>query len=140
MPGVAANQSNEIISQLQEVGQIISQETSQLVDALMNVTLDQEDTDKAIARMSIEANLAKAQNDDQAQTINNLHEELDKEKEKRELAEGEVHKVMKDLQKLTQEFKSWKDKEAVSDGSPYTDRDDMIKVSKHMSFFTLARN
>ena len=129
MPGVSANESNEIISQLQEVGRIISQETSQLVDALMHVTLDSEDTDKAIARMSIEANLAKAQNEDQTQAINNLRDELAKEKEKREQAEGEVRKVMNDLQELTKEFKSWKEKEGVTGENVYSDRDDLIKVS-----------
>lgn len=128
MPGVSANESNEIISQLQEVGRIISQETSQLVEALMHVTLDSEDTDKAIARMSLEANLAKAQKGDEEQTINDLREELDNEKEKRGHAEGQVRKVMDDLQELTQEFRSWKEKEATPGGSACSDRDDLIKV------------
>ncbi|UKZ54796.1 hypothetical protein TrVGV298_008609 [Trichoderma virens] len=76
MPGVSAKESAEIIQSLIEVGQVISQETSALVEAVMNLHLDQEDTDKAIARMSIEANLAKARTDDQSQTINSLREDL----------------------------------------------------------------
>ncbi|KAM0427006.1 hypothetical protein ACHAPT_007904 [Fusarium lateritium] len=130
MPGVSSKESNEIVSQLQEVGQIISTETSQLVDALMNLTLDQEDTDKAIARMSIEANLAKAEADDQNHTIGNLRVELSNEKGKRQEAEAEVAKVMEDLQSLTREFKSFKEKEgAGSDDAKSTtpDRDGMIK-------------
>lgn len=129
MPGVSSKESNEIISQLQEVGQIISQETSQLVDALMNLTLDQEDTDKAIARMSIEANLTKAESDDQAQTISNLRVELSSERDKRKDAEAEVGKVMEDLQTLTRDFKSYKEKDAKSEDAKSPSREEMIKVS-----------
>lgn len=129
MPGVSSKESNEIISQLQEVGQIISQETSQLVDALMNLTLDQEDTDKAIARMSIEANLTKAEADDQAQTISNLRVELSLERDKRKEAEAEVAKVMEDLQTLTRDFKSYKEKDAKSEDGKSPRREEMIKVS-----------
>ncbi|KAF4343151.1 chromosome segregation smc [Fusarium beomiforme] len=129
MPGVSSKESNEIITQLQEVGQIISTETSQLVDALMNLTLDQEDTDKAIARMSIEANLAKAEADDQAHNLGNLRVELANEKAKRQEAEAEVVKVMDDISTLTSELKPVKEKN--HDGSDDTksnaERDDMIK-------------
>ncbi|KAF5024240.1 hypothetical protein F66182_3697 [Fusarium sp. NRRL 66182] len=117
MPGVSSKESNEIVAQLQEVGQIVSTETSQLVDALMNVTLDQEDTDKAIARMSIEANLAKAEADDQAHTLSNLRAELANEKSKRQEAEAEVAKVVEDLQSLSREFKAFKERERDHDGS-----------------------
>jgi chromosome segregation ATPase len=132
MPGVSSKESNEIITKLQEVGQIISSETSQLVDALMNLTLDQEDTDKAIARMSIEANLAKAEADDQSHNLGNLRAELADEKGKRQEAEAEVVKLMDDLQKLTDEFKSAKEKarEGSSGGTKSSaDHDDLVKVS-----------
>lgn len=76
MPGVSSSESSEIALQLQEVGQIISRETSDLVNAVMNLTLDQEDTDKAVARMSIEANIAKARSDDQCDTIQKLQAQL----------------------------------------------------------------
>ncbi|KAJ4144545.1 hypothetical protein LMH87_003426 [Akanthomyces muscarius] len=79
MPGVASAESSEIVLQLQEVGQIISRETSDLVNAVMNLTLDQEDTDKAVARMSIEANIAKARIDDQCNTIQTLQAQLKEE-------------------------------------------------------------
>ncbi|KAJ4254852.1 hypothetical protein NW762_009650 [Fusarium torreyae] len=130
MPGVSSKESNEIIAQLQEVGQIVSTETSQLVDALMNLTLDQEDTDKAIARMSIEANLAKAEADDQAHNLSNLRVELANEKGKRQEAEAEVAKVVEDLQNLSREFKAFKERDR--DGSPDSakstlERDDMVK-------------
>ncbi|KAK7413143.1 hypothetical protein QQX98_007969 [Neonectria punicea] len=128
MPGVSSKESNEIITQLQEVGQIISQETSQLVDALMNLTLDQEETDKAIARMSIEGNLSKAEADDQAQTISNLRVELSSERDKRKEAEAEVGKIMEDLQRLTCDFKSFKEKEIKSEDDEKSPRhEDMIR-------------
>ncbi|TQV94167.1 hypothetical protein IF1G_07046 [Cordyceps javanica] len=76
MPGVSSAESSEIVTQLQEVGQTISRETSDLVNAVMNLTLDQEDTDKAVARMSIEANIAKARIDDQCNTIQKLEAQL----------------------------------------------------------------
>ncbi|UZP40937.1 hypothetical protein NXS19_008753 [Fusarium pseudograminearum] len=130
MPGVSSKESNEIITQLQEVGQIVSTETSQLVDALMNLTLDQEDTDKAIARMSIEANLSKAEADDQAHTLSTLRADLANERSKRQEAEAEVAKVMEELQKLSGEIKSLKGKssDAGSDGSKSSpDRDVVVK-------------
>ncbi|KAF4430981.1 chromosome segregation smc [Fusarium acutatum] len=114
MPGVSSKESNEIITKLQEVGQIISSETSQLVDALMNLTLDQEDTDKAIARMSIEANLAKAEADDQSHNLGNLRTELADEKSKRQEAEAENAKLKSHLEKHMDELKSLKAK--VRDG------------------------
>ncbi|KAF5248908.1 hypothetical protein FANTH_5711 [Fusarium anthophilum] len=114
MPGVSSKESNEIITKLQEVGQIISSETSQLVDALMNLTLDQEDTDKAIARMSIEANLAKAEADDQSHNLGNLRTELADEKSKRQEAEAEATKLKGHLEKHMDELKSLKAK--VRDG------------------------
>ncbi|KAF4982365.1 hypothetical protein FZEAL_1999 [Fusarium zealandicum] len=132
MPGVSSKESNEIVSQLQEVGQIVSTETSQLVDALMNLVLDQEDTDKAIARMSIEANLTKAEADDQTHTISNLRVELSNEKGKRQETEAEVAKVMEDLQQLTREFKSLKnkDRDDSSDDAKSTPvREGIVKVS-----------
>ncbi|KAI5466964.1 hypothetical protein BGZ63DRAFT_410068 [Mariannaea sp. PMI_226] len=126
MPGVSAKESSEIISQLQEVGQVISQETSQLVDALMNLQLDQEDTDKAIARMSLDANLAKAEADNHIQNLNTIKLELKDEKKKHKIAEAEVSKVMEDLQKLTQEFKKYKEENRL-EGDKSSAPEDMIK-------------
>lgn len=127
MPGVSAAESSEIVQQLQEVGQVISQETSALVDALMNLTLDQEDTDKAVARMSIEANIAKAKIDDQSNTIQKLNEQVEEEKEKRTQAEEGVKSAMEELHSITEEFKAWKDKAGVSQESN-TERETMIQV------------
>ncbi|GFP54057.1 hypothetical protein TASIC1_0003043500 [Trichoderma asperellum] len=133
MPGVAANESNEIIQRLIEVGQVISQETSALVEAVMNLHLDQEDTDKAIARMSIEANLAKAHTDDQAQRINSLEEEVRLEKKKREDAEGNLKNIMGGIVDITTEFKQLRDKadkqktDSLNKGLPFFDGDFLIR-------------
>ncbi|KAK3186941.1 hypothetical protein K4F52_004385 [Lecanicillium sp. MT-2017a] len=127
MPGVSAAESSEIVQQLQEVGQVISQETSALVDALMNLTLDQEDTDKAVARMSIEANISKAKIDDQSNTIQKLNEQVEEEKEKRTQAEEGVKSTMEELHSITEEFKAWKDKAGVSQEST-SERDVMIQT------------
>ena len=130
MPGVSSTESNEIITQLQEVGQIISQETSQLVDALMNLTLDQEDTDKATARMGLEASLSKAEIEDQTQVICDLRSELDAEKGKRKQAEEDVKKVMSDLHELSEDFSCLKERAGrKDDGSDAEARDNMIKVT-----------
>ncbi|KAG6009248.1 hypothetical protein E4U21_002852 [Claviceps maximensis] len=128
MPGVSANESNEIVSQLQEVGQVVSQETSQLVDALINLTLDQEDTDKAIARMGLEASLTKAEMEDQAQTVRDLGAELAAEKTKRGLAEGNLQSVMSELLELTGLVKALKQKAEGRGGEDgYDPRDGIIK-------------
>ncbi|KAF3069525.1 hypothetical protein CFAM422_007034 [Trichoderma lentiforme] len=133
MPGVSAKESAEIIQSLIEVGQVISQETSALVEAVMNLHLDQEDTDKAIARMSIEANLAKARTDDQSQTINSLREELKAEKEKREQAESTLKNMMEGIVDIAAELKQLRDKadkqkSDSSNNSSTTDGEFVVKV------------
>lgn len=87
MPGVPGKEAGELVAQLQEVGQVVSQETGQLVDAMMKLTLDQQDSDRAVARLSIEANLAKARHDDQARAVVGLEQELARERERRQQAE-----------------------------------------------------
>jgi chromosome segregation ATPase len=129
MPGVSAPESNEIVKELQDVGQVISQETSQLVDALSSLGLDQEDTDKAIARLSMDATLAKAQSEGHAQTIEKLRSELAEEKSKKEEAESSVREVMGDLQSLATEFKTLQDKAGAKEESKAS-RDDLIKVRR----------
>lgn len=123
MPGIAANESSEIVSQLQEVGQVISQETSQLVDALANLNIDQQENEKRVTHMSLDANLAKAQASDQAHLISNLKDELASTKNKREQAEAEVAKLMQDLRDLS----ATKGKDTSSDS------DDIIKVGESAS-------
>ncbi|KAG6221039.1 hypothetical protein E4U34_002448 [Claviceps purpurea] len=100
MPGVTANESGDIASQLQEVGQVISTETSQLVDALIHLTLDHEDTDRAIARMGLEASLTKATIEDQAQRVRDVEAALGEENMKREEAEGNLRAVMSESHEL----------------------------------------
>lgn len=133
---MSAKESAEIIQSLIEVGQVISQETSALVEAVMNLHLDQEDTDKAIARMSIEANLAKARTDDQNQTINSLREELKAEKELKEQAEAALKNMTECIVDITTEFKQLKDKadkqrtESSGNSSSAESNEMVVKVSR----------
>ncbi|PHH60958.1 hypothetical protein CDD81_1015 [Ophiocordyceps australis] len=96
-PGQHAQQ---VALTIQEVGRVVQRETAHLVEALTNVTLDQQDTDKAIARMSLEANLIKARTDDQAQKISDLEKEVKSEREKRLKAEEEARKARDSLKTL----------------------------------------
>ncbi|KAG6079540.1 hypothetical protein E4U16_007548 [Claviceps sp. LM84 group G4] len=106
IPGVTANESGDIATQLQEVGQVISTETSQLVDALIHLTLDHEDTDRAIARMGLEASLTKATLEDQSQRVRDLEAALGEEKMKREEAEGNLRAVMSESCELRELVKA----------------------------------
>lgn len=108
MPGISASESSEIIEQLQEVGQIINNETTALVDALANMSLDQEETEKALARLSIEGNLAKAETDSKESKIERLTSELKEETEKRRHAEAAVEEAVENLQKLSNECRELK--------------------------------
>jgi chromosome segregation ATPase len=128
MPGVSASESDAIAASLKEVAQLVSQETSQLVDAIMNLTLDGEETDKAIARMSIEASLAKAAFEDKMQRIRDLERKLAEEREAREKAGNEVKKMMEELQELSAEFKDFKDNSLRNSGSPDSQKEEIIKV------------
>lgn len=130
MPGVSSHEANELVARLQEVGQIVNQETTQLVDALMNLTLDQEDTDKAIARMSIEANLTGAKTDDQAQTISSLRAELMAERGKREQVEAETNKVLESLEGFKAEFKAFKDNVEKQKRDAAVEPDNLVKVGE----------
>jgi len=105
----AGVESASLANQLHDVGTLVNQETAQLVEAVVTLSLDQEDTDKAIARISIEANLASARTDDQAQTISLLTAELAAEKTKCEQAEAGAKKTGAVLEELMTEVKVIKD-------------------------------
>ncbi|KAJ6441910.1 activator 1 subunit 3 [Purpureocillium lavendulum] len=115
-PGVANDDCVALTQQLREIGMMVRQETAQLVDAVVTLSLDQEDTDKAIARISIAANLAGAKTDDQAHTINQLtaavaseKEKLAAEKTKREQAEAGAKKTAVVLEELMTDVKALKE-------------------------------
>ena len=118
MPGVSAAESEEIIGQLQSIGQVVSQETSQLIDAIANLTLDNEQTGKHYARMTIEQNLIKADAEDKADSIRGLKLELEKEKEKSMKAESELKRIGMEMNDLSSEFSDFKDKFRSISGTP----------------------
>ncbi|RCI16099.1 hypothetical protein L249_2330 [Ophiocordyceps polyrhachis-furcata BCC 54312] len=102
MPG---HDANDLVSSLQEVGQMVSGETTQLVDAIMNLTLDQEDSEQAMARMSIDANLAQAKTKDQLQSIVSLRADVKAERERREAAEVKARSALETVESLKEEIK-----------------------------------
>jgi predicted nucleic acid-binding Zn-ribbon protein len=125
MPGVSAVEGKQIIDNLREVSQITSQETSKLVDAIAHLTIDSDDTDRSIARMSLDHNLVKATSED---TIQKLKQELGVEREKRVAAETEAASLSKEMETLKGEFEEFRDRvENGMGGSPDT-QNAIVKV------------
>jgi predicted nucleic acid-binding Zn-ribbon protein len=91
--------------------------------------------------MSIEANLAKAEADDQSHNLGNLRTELADEKGKRQEAESEAVKLMGHLEKLMDELKSLKAKfrDGGSEGTRSSaDHDEMVKV-RSLFYITVTK-
>lgn len=109
MPGVAASASNQIVDRLKRIGQTINQESSQLVDAVSHMRLDQEENEKALARLSLSESLTKGANTDMTIRIAELEHELEKERMLRKQAELDAEKVMSSVQDLSVELQDFKD-------------------------------
>ncbi|KJZ80321.1 hypothetical protein HIM_00171 [Hirsutella minnesotensis 3608] len=127
----------ELVARLQEVEKFMKQETTQLVDAIMNLTIDQEETDKAIARMSIEANLRQAKVDEQAQTISDLRSEVKTEREKRQKLETEARKAVEKLEALGNDLKNIKsqsDNEEADSRAGSDSPDELVRVGESASY------
>ncbi|KFA81866.1 hypothetical protein S40288_01684 [Stachybotrys chartarum IBT 40288] len=104
MPGVSSAQANEIIDQLQEVGRITTTETSNLVNAIACMMVDHQDSNEAAARLCMEITLARARIDDLTSQTGELRNEVLEERNKRQLAECDVKKIMGELHDLNKEF------------------------------------
>jgi polyhydroxyalkanoate synthesis regulator phasin len=117
MPGVSSAQANEIIDQLQEVGRITTTETSNLVNAIACMMVDHQDSNEAAARLCMEITLARARIDDLTSQTGELRNEVLEERNKRQLAECDVKKIMGELHDLNKEFNT------------STGRDELIDVS-----------
>ncbi|KAI6779803.1 uncharacterized protein J7T54_003727 [Emericellopsis cladophorae] len=126
MPGVSAVEGRQIIDQLREVSQVTSQETSKLVGAIAHLTIDSDDTDRSIARMSLDHNLVKATSED---TIQKLKQELVSEKDKRTAVENVAREVSQDMEMLKGEFEEFRVRVMRGlGGSPDTQND----IVKHL--------
>lgn len=90
MPGVPGSEAEAVAAQLKDVSRIVNQETAQLVDALMNLTLDAEENNKTIARMSLDSSLTKATVDEQARTIQRCEDRQADEARRRTALEDEL--------------------------------------------------
>lgn len=134
MPGVSAQESAQVISELQQVGQVISQETSSLVLAIANLELDLEDSKRVNVRLSIAEKLAGANGDDKDKQLKDLKAELELEIQKREAAEGEVKKVMEDLTRLSADFKALKSKDGQKENHS-AGQDNLVRVGRPICLF-----
>ncbi|KAK7208925.1 hypothetical protein V2G26_016103 [Clonostachys chloroleuca] len=109
MPGVSTGESKEINDQLKEAGQIISQDTNQLVRDLMSSSLELQENNQAVIRMSIESNLLKATVDQKDQEINHLRQQLAEAHERREETDVYVKQILDNLNSVTDEAKTLKE-------------------------------
>ncbi|RDA85344.1 hypothetical protein CP532_1253 [Ophiocordyceps camponoti-leonardi (nom. inval.)] len=127
MPGVSGHDANELVASLQEVGRMVNSETTQLVDAIMNLTLDQEDSEQAMARMSIDANVAQAKTKDQLQNMVRLRADVRAERERREAAEVKARSALERVESLMEEVKRLREASVVGAG------DDLVQVGESAS-------
>lgn len=107
MPGVSSNESKEIGDQLQQIGQIVSRDTVRLVEEHAKTTLDYQDTEKAIARLSLQSNLAKADAEKRVAKFDRLYTDYVNEREKREQYESDIQIITKYLQSLSNELRGF---------------------------------
>ncbi|KAH7321215.1 hypothetical protein B0I35DRAFT_459848 [Stachybotrys elegans] len=103
MPGVSAAESNEIIHQLQEAGQIVNQETSQLVDALNKMQYDQDQVNRRIATSILERQMAESRIKDMTNRMNN-HDEIVNDIRNEAMREREQRKHAEDQHKQLVEY------------------------------------
>lgn len=132
IPGVCSNEAQQMVSDLQEVGQLVSTESGQMIDCIVNMQLDSEFNQSDFARMSVSATLEKAQLDRANERIKELERELNGVKKQaisgREKLEKEKNEIQEDLKMMSHEFAQFRDKVQQSSGSPDS-RDGLVKVS-----------
>jgi chromosome segregation ATPase len=128
MPGVSSAEAEEVNAQLQEAGQATSQEISQLVDALMNVTLDGQDVEGEIARLTLRYTLAKADAEDKARRMADLTDELEAERQKLAQAKANGREIMGELQTMTADYRSLREAAGGSKSVTPPARDELIKI------------
>ncbi|CAI6096921.1 unnamed protein product [Clonostachys chloroleuca] len=131
MPGVSTGESKEINDQLKEAGQIISQDTNQLVRDLMSSSLELQENNQAVIRMSIESNLLKATVDQKDQEINHLRQQLAEAHERREETDVYVKQILDNLNSVTDEAKTLKETTQNCDPS-HEGCEKLIKVTQQL--------
>jgi chromosome segregation ATPase len=126
MPGVASNESQEISDQLQQIGQIVSRDTVRLVEEHAKTTLDYQDTEKAVGRLSLENNLAKADMEQRVAKFDQLYSDYVAEREKREQYESDIQTITKYLRSLSNDLRGFQAQAtAARDACPENERSDI---------------
>lgn len=129
IPGVCSNEAQQMVNDLREVARMVSHETGQLVDGLVNMKVDAQYAQNDCARMGVDATLQKAELDQTREKVKQLNEALkdvrEKAQKEREGLEKELDEAKSDLQMMSDEFARFRDRVQQSSGS----RDEMVRVS-----------
>jgi flagellar motility protein MotE (MotC chaperone) len=132
MPGICANEARQMVSDLQEVGQLVSTESGHMIDCIVNQTLDAESSGNDFARMSVDHAIHRSAHENALQRIKDLEQELEDSEEKakneREKLEREKEELQNDFRMMSAEFAQFRDKVQQNSGSPNS-RDELVKVS-----------
>lgn len=135
IPGVCSNEAQQMGSDLREVAQLVSTESSQLIDGLVNMRIDAQVQMNDCARMGVDSTLQKANldrsiglNKELERQIAELKQAAVNDREKIEKLEKERDEIKNDLKMISDEFARFRDKVQEYSGSP-TSRDDLVKVS-----------
>lgn len=132
IPGVCSNEAQQMASELREVAQVVTTESGQLIDGLVNMKIDAQYQMNDCARMGVNSTLQGADLDRARFQVNQLQSEIESLKSvatsDREKLEKERDEIKKDLQMISEEFAQFRDKVQENSGSPNS-RDDLIKVS-----------
>lgn len=140
IPGICANEAQQMVSDLQEVGQLVSTETGCMLDCIVNLQLDAEFSSHDFARMSVDSTLQKAALDNANERVKELKKEFEELKEQSEnerlKLEKEKEELQNDFKMMSGEFAQFRDKVQQSSGSPNS-RDELVKVSLSCTFVCL---
>lgn len=114
MPGISSGEAKEISSQLQELGHIVSRDTTRLIESFANTSLDYEDNEKVVQKLSFEANKSKkefeAKYETKSANFDKLYNNYSEERVQREKYEADVKSMTLYLKNLSSELAAIKAK------------------------------
>ena len=131
IPGICAQEAQQMVSDLQEVSQLVSTEAGQMLDCIVNMQLDVDFNHGDFARMSVNAVIEKAQLERATQRVVELETELEEVKtaasQERDKLAKEKGQIKDDLRMMSEEFGKFREKVRQSSGSPDS-QDHLVKV------------
>lgn len=131
IPGICAQEAQQMVADLQEVSQLVSTEAGQMLDCIVNMQLDVDFNHGDFARMSVNAVIEKAQLERATQRVVELETELEEVKaaasQERDRLAKEKNQIKDDLKMMSEEFAQSREKVRQSSGSPDS-RDHLVKV------------